>query len=87
MANAAARAILGDNARLMSSVREAIAQADVAVIVTPWPEYAQITADWVREGRPRFIIDCWRQLALDALEGRGRIVHLGQRQTIGAAMN
>lgn len=84
MASGPARTVLGDSALVVSSVREAIAQADVAVVVTPWPEYARIAPDWVSEGRCRFIVDCWRQLAPDAFEGRCRIVRLGQQETIAA---
>jgi len=85
MASVPARMILGDGVRLVSSAREAIVQADVAVIVTPWPEYAQIAPDWVTDGRSRSVVDCWRQLEPDAFEGRCRIVRLGQQETITVA--
>ena len=42
--------------------KEAVSQADVVAIVTPWAEYAAISPEWVANGRTRFIIDCWRQL-------------------------
>ena len=63
MASGPAKTVLGDAARFVTTARETIAQADVAVIITPWPEYAEISPDWVDHGRTRFIIDCWRQLA------------------------
>jgi UDPglucose 6-dehydrogenase len=85
MAGGAARTVLGDAARLLSTGREAVAQADVAVIITPWPEYAEISADWVANGRTRFIIDCWRQLVPAAFADCCQIVHLGRQETIAAA--
>jgi len=57
--NAAAR-MLGSDVSLASSVQEALRSADIAIIVTPWPEYADIG----RTSLPRRIpvIDCWRLL-------------------------
>jgi UDPglucose 6-dehydrogenase len=80
-----AAAVLGEAARMLPSAREALAQADVAVIITPWPEYAEISPAWTGDGRTRFIIDCWRQLdpALFA-DSPCRIVRLGHQETIAA---
>jgi UDPglucose 6-dehydrogenase len=85
MASGPAQMVLGDAARFVPTVREAIGQADVALIVTPWPEYADIAPAWVGEGRTRFIVDCWRQLTPEAFEGVCKIVRPGQQQTIAAA--
>lgn len=50
-----------------ASAQECIDQADVVVLATPWQEFRGIPAErWVRQGRPRALIDCWR--ALDYLE-------------------
>lgn len=85
MACGAARIVLGDAVRLVPSAREALAQADVAVIMTAWPEYADISPEWCAQGRTRFVVDCWRQLD-PASFGRGcRLVHLGHQETIAAA--
>ena len=85
MASGPARTVLGDAARLCPTVREALANADIAVIVTPWPEYAEIAPDWIANGRTRFIIDCWRQLTPASFADRCKIVHLGHQETIAAA--
>jgi UDPglucose 6-dehydrogenase len=85
MAGGSAKTVLGDAARLLPTVREALAQADVAVIITPWPEYAAIASDWVANGRTRFIIDCWRQLAPATFAENCKIVRLGHQETIAAA--
>jgi UDPglucose 6-dehydrogenase len=80
-----AKAVLGSTAKLVRSAREAVAEADVAVIVTPWDEYARISSDWIVNGRTRFIIDCWRQLDPAAFAERCKIVRLGHQETISAA--
>ena len=85
LASGPAQTVLGDAARLTASVREALRQADVGVIITPWPEYAEIAPDWVADGRTRFIIDCWQQLEPMAFAGGCKVVRLGHQETIAAA--
>jgi UDPglucose 6-dehydrogenase len=54
---------LGNNVRLASSAEECIAQSDVVVLATPWPEFDEIPQEqWARQGSVRTIIDCWRTL-------------------------
>jgi hypothetical protein len=84
-ASGPARTVLGNAARLVPSVRDALAHTDVAVITTPWPEYAEISPGWVANGRTRFIIDCWRQLTPQSFSNQCRIVRLGHQETISAA--
>jgi UDPglucose 6-dehydrogenase len=84
MAGATAQAILGAAARVLPSAREAVRQADVVVIVTPWSEYATITPDWITSGRTRFIIDCWRQLDPKVFAGTCPVVHLGRQHAVPA---
>jgi UDPglucose 6-dehydrogenase len=86
MASGPAQAVLGEAARFFPTAREAVAHADVAVIVTPWPEYADISPDWLADGRTRFIIDCWRQLSPGLFTDQCKIVHLGHQETIAAAV-
>jgi len=57
--NAAAR-VLGSDVSLARSVQEALRSADIAIIVTPWPEYADIGRTSLP--RPIPVIDCWRML-------------------------
>jgi UDPglucose 6-dehydrogenase len=62
-----------------SSVAELLAQSDVAVIATPWPEFAELPMEALkRDGRRPVVIDCWRQLP-DAVHASGiEIVRLGR---------
>jgi UDPglucose 6-dehydrogenase len=85
MAGGPAQMVLGNAVRVLPSAREALAQADAAVIITPWPEYAEISPDWVQTTRIRFIVDCWRQLRSASFTGNCRIVCLGHQETIAAA--
>jgi UDPglucose 6-dehydrogenase len=87
MASGPANTVLGNTARLVPTARAALLDADVAVITTPWPEYAEISPDWVVNGPTRFIIDCWRQLTPESFGDRCKIVRLGHHETIAAAGN
>jgi len=57
--NAAAR-VLGSDVSIANSVQEALRSADIAIIITPWPEYADIGRASLP--RPIPVIDCWRML-------------------------
>jgi UDPglucose 6-dehydrogenase len=62
-----------------SSAAELLARSDVAVITTPWPEFAQLPLDALeREGRRSVVIDCWRVLPDDRPNGTVEIVRLGR---------
>jgi UDPglucose 6-dehydrogenase len=76
VATEAALSALGDAAQACSSAAELLAQSDVAVITTPWPEFAELAVE--RAGRPTVVIDCWRQLPTAASNGTVEIVHLGR---------
>ena len=86
LAAAPAQAVLGRAVTFASSAREALAQADATVIITPWPEYGQIAPDWIAGGKLKFIIDCWRQLKPASFKGACKIVHLGNQDTLAAAI-
>jgi UDPglucose 6-dehydrogenase len=46
---------------LTTSAPDCVAQADVVVIATPWPEFSKIeSATWARPLAPRIVVDCWR---------------------------
>ena len=67
---------LGGLAQPASSVAELLAKSDVAVIATPWSEFAQLpVAD---DGTRTVVIDCWRLLPDDAGGDAVEIVRLGQ---------
>lgn len=85
LASSAAQIVLGNAARLVPTAREALALSDVVAIITPWPEYAEISPDWVADGRPRVIIDCWRQLVPQHFASICQVMHLGHQETIAAA--
>jgi UDPglucose 6-dehydrogenase len=62
-----------------SSAAELLAQSDVAVIATPWPEFAELPIDRLeREGKRVVVIDCWRLLPERASNGTVEVVRLGR---------
>jgi UDPglucose 6-dehydrogenase len=66
-------------ARGCSSAAELLAQSDVAVIATPWPEFAELPIDQLeREGKRAIVIDCWRLLPERASNGAVEVVRLGR---------
>jgi UDPglucose 6-dehydrogenase len=76
VATEAALSALGGAAQACSSAAELLAQSDVAVITTPWPEFAELSLE--RDGRPAVVIDCWRQLPAETSNRAVEIVHLGR---------
>ncbi len=45
------------------SAEACIDDADLVVLATPWPEFAQLPAErWARPKAPRIVVDCWRVL-------------------------
>jgi UDPglucose 6-dehydrogenase len=70
---------LGGLARGSSSAAELLAHSDVAVIATPWPEFAELPTEALeREGRKTVVIDCWRLLPEGADGGPVEVVRLGR---------
>jgi len=62
-----------------ASAAELLDQADMAVIATPWPEFAEVAIGGLeRAGGPRVVIDCWRILPDDVGGEAVEIVHLGR---------
>ena len=51
-------------------------KSDVAVIATPWPEFAELPIG--HTGKRTVVIDCWRLLPDDADEDAVEIVRLGR---------
>jgi UDPglucose 6-dehydrogenase len=79
VATEAALDALGGLAEGSSSVSELLAQSDVAVIATPWPEFAELPIEALeQEGRRTVVIDCWRLLPDEADGGAIEIVRLGR---------
>jgi UDPglucose 6-dehydrogenase len=66
-------------ARGSSSVAELLAESDVAVIATPWPEFAELPIETLdRKGKRAVVIDCWRLLPDGVDGGAIEIVQLGR---------
>ena len=79
VATEAALHALGGLAQGSSSVADLLAQSDVAVIATPWAEFAELPTEALeREGRRTVVIDCWRLLPEEADGGPVEIVRLGR---------
>lgn len=75
----ARRALDGSNAVFTESAEDAIRSADVVVIATAWQDFAGIApSTFERDGEPRIVIDCWRILTAEQLEGVATYVALGQ---------
>jgi hypothetical protein len=65
--------------RECASVAELLKRSDVAVITTPWPEFADLPLGAL-DGDPerRVVVDCWGILSKD-LSGKAiKIVRLGR---------
>jgi UDP-glucose 6-dehydrogenase len=79
VATDAAVQALGGLAHASSSAAELLAQSDVTVIATPWPEFAELPiGELDRDGRPTVVIDCWRLLPERASGASVEIVRLGR---------
>lgn len=55
---------LGTGVEMAPSTQDALRDADAAVIVTPWPEYAALSSAAPARRIP--VVDCWRLLPHDA---------------------
>jgi UDPglucose 6-dehydrogenase len=79
IATEAALDVLGDLVQGASSVEELLADSDVTVIATPWPEFADLPTEALeREGRRPVVIDCWRLLPEQADVRSIDVVRLGR---------
>ena len=81
-ANAAATT-LGPSIVVAGSAEDALRAADIAVIVTPWPQYAKLSDISLSRSLP--VIDCWRILSRE-ISGSLRPIWLGygERATISS---
>jgi len=59
LATDAAVAALDGLANGCGSAAEVLHRADLVVITTAWPEFAELANDPVRDGEPPVVIDCW----------------------------
>ena len=78
LANDGGAALLGDHATIAASAQDAVSNADVVVVTTPWPEFK--TIEWgagLAEDSRRVVIDPWG-VADVAEAGPVRLVRLGR---------
>ena len=74
--------------RFPVSAIAAVHEADVVVITTPWQEFAALDgAAFARPGEPRVLIDCWRILTPDQLDGAAQYVALGESSSSATALD
>jgi UDPglucose 6-dehydrogenase len=79
VATEAALRELGGLATGAASTAEVFERCDVAVIATPWPEFADLPLEVLgRNGEPQVVIDCWRLLSSETYAEAVDIVRLGQ---------
>ena len=52
--------------------------ANVLAITRPWPEFARLSADDLKDGRPA-VVDCWRMLSPVARECVSEYFTVGMR--------
>jgi UDPglucose 6-dehydrogenase len=70
---------LGGLVQGSSSAAELLAQSDVTVIATPWPEFAELPLEQLeREGKRAIVVDCWRLLPERVSNGAVEVVRLGR---------
>jgi len=67
--------VLGSDATRAASASEALSDAAIAVIVTPWPEYAELGRLDLERRVP--IIDCWRLLRPASAGSSIEVIWLG----------
>jgi UDPglucose 6-dehydrogenase len=63
---------LGDRVQWADGFETCARQADVLIIMVPWPDYAKLTPAMLKSGgRGVSLLDCWRQLKSDAFTSAG----------------
>jgi UDPglucose 6-dehydrogenase len=75
------RRVLGDRLVYASSAAECAGQADVLAIVTPWPEFRNLSPADLKKGVTPAIVDCWRVLP------RADFEPVSEYMTLGYGMN
>jgi UDPglucose 6-dehydrogenase len=73
-----ARDRLGASVSFADSARSCIEEADVVVLATPWPEFAELGPDEFSGARARVVLDCWRMLQPGQLGPLVECVPLGR---------
>ena len=74
----AARGVLGDRVTYAYTLDEAVAVAAGAVLITPWPDYRNLTPAAFATERP-LVVDCWGVLPAEHF-GAADLVRLGRSE-------
>ena len=65
--------------RRADSLEESVADADLLVVMVPWPAFRNLPTLLRAHGGPsRVTIDCWRMFDAASFEGAGDLVHIGK---------
>jgi len=84
LATQAAASVIGTAAEAMSDAAAAVREADLVVVMTPWPDFKTIPSDAFRRGSGTVtVIDPWR--VIDAGSSGANVVHLGSGDWKSAA--
>jgi UDPglucose 6-dehydrogenase len=74
-----AQAVLRRSFESAPSAEACVREAEVVVVMTPWPAFRAIPAEaFARRGRRLPVIDCWRVLPADELGATVDLVYLGR---------
>jgi UDPglucose 6-dehydrogenase len=61
-----------------SSAEECVRRSNVAVVMTPWPEFRAIPVDAFARSPRMTVIDCWRLLPQEEVSAVADLIHLGR---------
>ena len=79
MAMAPAQAVLGEHVTYATSAADCVKNSDALVIMTAWPEFAELPTSLFEEKPAGFaVIDCWRILKPQTLPSKSTSIHLGR---------
>jgi len=87
LATSAAIATLDGLVHTCGSAEELLERCDVAVIATPWPQFAELPIERAeRPGRRRVVVDCWGVLSDEMYGEAMNIVRLGHGPDTASAL-
>jgi UDPglucose 6-dehydrogenase len=75
-------AVLGTAVSLAATPEDALASADVAVVMVPWPQYREFFSSWRGTAKTRAIIDCWRVVDRAVAPAGVAVVSLGLNEPV-----
>jgi UDPglucose 6-dehydrogenase len=75
-------AVLGTAVSLAATPEDALASADVAVVMVPWTQYHEFFSSWRGTAKTRAIIDCWRVVNGAVAPAGVAVVRLGLNEPV-----